>query len=50
MNEVKGEIPGITNLATTAVFITIKNIIPNLSDSVKKANYDGRMSEIEKDI
>ena len=50
MNEVKGEIPGITNLATTVVFITVKNVIPNLSDSVKKANNDGKISEIEKNI
>ena len=35
-NEVKGEIPGITNLATTAVFTTVENEIPNFSYLVKK--------------
>ena len=36
INEVKSEIPRVTNLATTA------------SDLVKKADYDAKMSEIEK--
>ena len=33
---VKGEIPCITNLATTAAFITVENEIPSFSDLVKK--------------
>ena len=36
INEVKSEIPRVTNLATTA------------SDLVKEADYDAKMSEIEK--
>ena len=35
---VKGEIPCITNLATTAAFITVENEIPSFSDLVKKKN------------
>ena len=36
-NEVKGEIPGVTNLATTAAFAIVENKIPNFNDLVKKA-------------
>ena len=35
-NEVKDEIPGVTNLATTAAFTTAENKIPNFNDLVKK--------------
>ena len=49
-NEVKGEIPGITNLAAAAAFTTVENKIPNFSDLVKKADYDAKISEIEKKI
>ena len=31
VNEVKGEIPSVTNLATTAALTAIKNKIPNVS-------------------
>ena len=37
LNEVKGEIPGVTNLATTAAFTTVENKIHNFNDLVKKA-------------
>ena len=36
MNEVKGEIPSITNLATTAALTAMENKIPDVSDLVKK--------------
>ena len=36
-SEVKGEIPGVTNLTTTAAFTTVENKIPNFNDLVKKA-------------
>ena len=36
LNEVKGEIPSITNLATTATLITVENKIPNVSNLDKK--------------
>ena len=38
LNEVKGEIPSITNLATTAALTTVENKIPNVSNLVKKTN------------
>ena len=36
INEVKGEIPNITNLATTAALTAVENKIPNVSNLVKK--------------
>ena len=35
-----------TNLATTASLTTVENKIPNVSDLVKKADYDAKISEI----
>ena len=49
-NEVKGEIPGITNLATTAAFTTAEYKIPHFSNLVKKAGYDGKISEMKENI
>ena len=39
INEVKGEIPSITNLAATAASTTVENKIPNVSDLVKKSRF-----------
>ena len=39
INKVKGEIPNIINLATTATLTTVENEIPNVSDLVKKADH-----------
>ena len=36
MNEVKKEIPIITNLATNTALIAVENKIPNISNLVKK--------------
>ena len=36
INEIKGKIPSITGLATTAALHDVKNKIPNVSDPVKK--------------
>ena len=47
-NEVKKEIPSITNLPTTAALTAVENKIPNVSDLVKKLNYDEKASEIQK--
>ena len=46
INEVKGEIPSITNLTTTAV----ENKIPNVSNLVKKPDYNTKINETEKKI
>ena len=50
MNEVKGEIPSITNLSSTAALTTVENKIPNVSNLVKKGNYNKNINEIEKKI
>ena len=47
INEAKGEILSSTNLATTAGLTNIENKIPNVNDLAKKANYDGKISEME---
>ena len=47
INEVKGEIPSITNLATTAALTAIENKIPNVSDLVKKVDYDAEIKDIK---
>ena len=44
------EIPSITDLAKTAAFTTVENKISNVSDLVKKADYDAKISEMEKNI
>ena len=49
-NEVKGEIPGIANLATTAAFTTGEYKILNFSDLVKKADCNGKISEMEENV
>ena len=49
-NEVKGEIPGIANLATTAAFTIAEYKILNFSDLVEKADYDGKISEMEENV
>ena len=44
INEIKDEIPSITNLANTACFSTVRNKIPNDSDLVKKAEYKAEIN------
>ena len=38
--KLKKEIPDITNLVTTTALTAVENKIPNVSDLVKKADYD----------
>ena len=40
INEVKVAIPTIANVATTSAYTTVENKIPNVSDLVKKADYE----------
>ena len=47
-NEVKSEVPSITNLATTAALTTVENKIPNVSNLIKKTDYNTKISKIEK--
>ena len=37
----------ITHLATPAALSTVENMIPNVSDLVKKSDYDVKLSDIE---
>ena len=46
-NEVKDEMPSISNLPTTITLTTVENEIPNITDLVRKANYDEKKLEIE---
>ena len=45
INLVKGEIPSITNLATTAALTTVENKIPNVSNLVKKTDYNTKIDK-----
>ena len=48
INEVKGKIPHITNLATTTALPAVENKIPNVRNLVRKTNYNTKISKIEK--
>ena len=48
ITEFEGEIPSIAGLATTAALNAVENKTPNASDLVKKAEYDAKISDIEK--
>ena len=43
INEVKREIPSTNNLATTAALTPVESKTPNVSDLVKKADYDAKI-------
>ena len=46
INEVTGKIPSIINLTTTSAGLTtVQNKIPNVSDLVKKADYDAKIQK-----
>ena len=47
INEVKNEIPSVTNLATTDALTAVENKNPNVSDLVKRADYDTKISEMK---
>ena len=46
INKVKSETPCITNFVTTAALTTVEHKISNVSDPVKKADYDEIISEM----
>ena len=50
VTEIEDKIPSITDLATNSALIVVKNKIPNVSSLIKKADYDTKVSEIEKKI
>ena len=46
INEVKGERPSITKLATTAALTTVENKVPNVSNLVKKTDQETKIRDI----
>ena len=48
INEVKGKIPSITNLAATAALTAIENKIPNIDNLIKNTDCNTTINEIEK--
>ena len=46
INEVKDETPSITNVATAASLSTDENKIPNVSNLVKKLDYNAKISQM----
>ena len=50
INEVNGVIPSITNLATTTALTAVENKIPNVSNLIKKSDYNAKINETEKKI
>ena len=46
IDEIKTEIPSITNLATTTAGAAAENKTPNVSDLVIKADHDAEISEM----
>ena len=48
ITEKEGKIPSISGLDTNAALITVENKIPNINGLVKKTDYDGNTTEIEK--
>ena len=46
----ENEIPSITKLAIGTTFTAVENKIPNVSDLVKKKNYDAKIKDIKKSI
>ena len=48
IDEVKAEIPSITDLATTTALTAVENKIPDISNLVKKTDYNTKVNKIEK--
>ena len=46
----ENKIPSITGLATNSALPAVENKMPNVSNLVKKTNYNTKISEIEKKI
>ena len=50
INEVKGKIPNITNLATLSSLTSVENKIPSVSNLVTKTDYNTKINETEKKL
>ena len=46
--ELENKIPDVSNLATKTELTAVENKIPSVSSLVKKADYDKKISEVEK--
>ena len=46
----KTEIPSISGLVTTSALTAVENKMPNVSNLLKKTDYDTKVNEIEKNI
>ena len=50
VKEVKGKIPSITDIATTTVLTVVENKMANISNLVKKTDYNRKISKNENKI
>ena len=50
INDVKGYLPNISDLATTSALTAVKNEIPSVSNLLKKTDYNTKLSETVKKI
>ena len=50
MNEVKGEIPSIINLAPTTALTAVENKIPDTSNLVKKLTITQRLMQLKRKL
>ena len=50
INDVKGDLPNISDLATTSALTAFKNEIPSVSNLLKKTDNNTKLSEIVKKI
>ena len=50
ITEVEGKIPSISGLATNSALTAVENKIPDVSGLVTKADYDTKISGIEKKL
>ena len=49
-SEIENKIPSITGLATSSALTAVENKIPNVSNLVKKTDYNTNISEIQSKI
>ena len=49
-DELENKIRDVSSLATKTKFTSVENKIHDVSSSVKKANYDTKFSELEKNL
>ena len=50
LTELENKIPDVSSLATKTTLTAVKNEIPSVSRLVKKADYDTKISELEKKL